>query len=56
MNKIYSVLLDILDEFPVLAAFLPAVWVAAEKPNSSPSLRVENNAFFRGRSRREMAQ
>ncbi len=51
MDKIYNVLLDILDEFPVLAAFLPAVWVAAEKPNSSPSLRVENNAFFRRRSR-----
>jgi hypothetical protein len=56
MDKIYNVLLDILDEFPVLAAFLPAVWVAAEKPNSSPSLRVENNAFFRRRGWREMAQ
>jgi hypothetical protein len=56
MDKIYNVLLDILDEFPVLAVFLPAVWIAAEKPNSSPSLRVENNAFFRWRGRREMAQ
>ena len=55
MNKLYNILLEILEEYPILALFLPATWVLSDKPTSPPSLKIENNNFFRGGSRRNLA-
>jgi len=55
MNKLYDVLLSIIEETPTLAAFLPAIWVYSENPNDEPTIKWEGNDFFCWDYRRKLA-